>query len=202
MASVDDVRLAVEAGVDAAGFIFAQSPRRLRLDQVSEMIRAAGPLISRIAVVTEREAEFVPGLIALGFTIQFSGNESPELCERLTGGAPYIKAFHVKTEYEREPERFRELEAYPNALWMFDTFSAARAGGAGVPFGWSLVAPAARTRPIVVAGGLTPENVGTCIRTVRPYAVDVRSGVERGGKKDIERMHAFVRAVREADAEA
>jgi phosphoribosylanthranilate isomerase len=200
--SVADIRLAIEAGADALGFIFAESPRRLRLEQIPELMRAVTPLVTPVAVLTEREADLVADLLAFGYTIQFSGNERPEACLRLTGGVPYIKAFHIAPGDQNASARIPEFEAYANALWMFDTFAGDRGGGAGVPFDWSLVAAAARTRPSVIAGGLSPENVGDCVRAVRPYAVDVRSGVERDGKKDFERMRAFVRAVREADAEA
>lgn len=200
MTSADDVRRAVEAGADAVGFIFAHSPRRLRFEQIGRMIEAAPPYVTRVAVLTEHEERFVPELLGLGFTLQFSGDEEAESCERLSGGLPYVKAFHVKPGGALPPER--ELEAYRHALRMFDTFAEGRGGGAGVPFGWEIVAEAARARPIVVAGGLTPHNVAACVRSVRPYAVDVRSGVERDGKKDLESMRAFVRAVREADAEA
>ena len=202
MTSADDVRLAVECGVDALGFIFAKSPRRVSLAQGREMRAAIPPLVTPVAVVTEHEGDLVAELLALHFTVQFSGNEPPDVCERQTGGVPYIKAFHVVPGGAGASERVRELEAYRNALWMFDTFAGDRGGGAGVPFEWERVASVARSRPIVVAGGLSPENVGACIGAVRPYAVDVRSGVERNGTKDIERMRAFVRAVREADAQA
>jgi phosphoribosylanthranilate isomerase len=202
MTSVEDVRLAVEAGVDAVGFIFAESPRRLTLARIPELVRAVPPLVTPVAVVTEHEAGIVPRLLGFGFTVQFSGNEPAELCERLTGGVPYIKVFHVVPGQANLGDRFREFEEYRNALWMFDTFVGARGGGAGVPFEWDLVAGVARERPIAVAGGLSPENAGACVRAVRPYAVDVRSGVERNGTKDSDRMRAFVRAVRETDAEA
>ncbi len=201
MTSVEDVRLAVAAGADALGFIFAASPRRLTLEQIPALARAVPPLVTRVAVVTEHESGLVPALRALGFTVQFSGNEPPELCERLLDGVPYVKAFHVVPGRASAAGAFTAFEAYRGALWMFDTFAGAQGGGAGVPFDWQIVAPAARERPIVVAGGLSPENVGACVRAVRPFAVDVRSGVERDGKKDMDRMRAFVRAVREADAE-
>lgn len=202
MTNVEDVRRAVECGVDALGFIFAKSPRRVSLAQSREMLAAVPPLVTPVAVVTEHESALVAELLALRFTVQFSGNERPEDCERLTDGAPYIKAFHIVPGGAGATERGSELDAYRNALWMFDTFAGDRGGGAGVPFEWERVASVARRRPIVVAGGLSPQNVGACIGAVRPYAVDVRSGVERNGTKDIERMRAFVRAVREADAQA
>jgi phosphoribosylanthranilate isomerase len=201
MTSVEDVRLAVAAGADALGFIFAESPRRLTLEQVPALVAELPPLVTRVAVVTEHEERIVPELLERGFTVQFSGHEPPELCERLLAGRAYIKAFHMLPGGAEASERSAGFAGYRNALWMFDTFAGERGGGAGVPFDWARVAALARTRPIVVAGGLSPENVGRCVRAVRPYAVDVRSGVERGGKKDIELMRAFVRAVREADAE-
>jgi phosphoribosylanthranilate isomerase len=83
---------------------------------------------------------------------------------------------------------------------MFDSSVAGSFGGTGRAFDWSLVAALARERPLVMSGGLTPANVGACIRAVRPYAVDVRSGIETDGRKDPDKMRDFVRAVREADS--
>ncbi|GAC1525051.1 MAG: phosphoribosylanthranilate isomerase [Vulcanimicrobiaceae bacterium] len=93
-------------------------------------------------------------------------------------------------------------DAYVHALWMFDSKIRGKLGGTGVTFAWERVIDVARKRPVVVSGGLSPENVADCVRTVRPYAVDVRGGVESGGRKDFSKMRAFVRAVREADEQA
>jgi phosphoribosylanthranilate isomerase len=85
---------------------------------------------------------------------------------------------------------------------MFDSTVRGKLGGTGIAFDWERIVTIARARRVIVSGGLTPENVAACVRTVRPYAVDVRSGVESGGRKDISKMRAFVRAVREADEQA
>jgi phosphoribosylanthranilate isomerase len=84
-------------------------------------------------------------------------------------------------------------------MWMFDTRVADRAGGSGLPFDWSIIQSIAIARAIVISGGLTPGNVADCVRAVRPYAVDVRSGIETDGRKDAAKMAAFVAGVHEAD---
>ena len=90
---------------------------------------------------------------------------------------------------------------FEHATWMFDTAGPAGAsGGTGATFDWEIVRRVAGARHVVVAGGLNPDNVGACVRTARPYAVDVRSGVETGGKKDPRKLRAFIDAVRDADA--
>jgi phosphoribosylanthranilate isomerase len=132
--------------------------------------------------------------------LQFSGHETAATCERFAAGRRYVKAFHVRAEDARPVIAREALDAYPNALWMFDSSVAGSFGGTGRAFDWSLVAALARERPLVMSGGLTPANVGACIRAVRPYAVDVRSGIETDGRKDADKMRDFVRAVREADS--
>jgi phosphoribosylanthranilate isomerase len=197
-----EVALAVAAGADAVGVILADSPRRVPLDSLRELAVAIPPFITKVGVVANGSEDETTRLRSLGFTLQFSGSEAPAFCEDASGGLPYIKVFHIRSGVAYEPEDFAELEAYGRSLWMFDAKSDARQGGSGMPFMWQAVEPIARERPIVVAGGLTPENVGDCIRLLRPYAVDVRSGVETDGEKDADKMRAFVRAVRLADAEA
>jgi len=202
MTSPHDVALAVEAGADAVGVIAAESPRRVAETDLRRLAAAVPPLVDRIAVVVDPSEREAAQLRELGFTLQFSGEEAAERCELLAGGLPYVKAFHLPFDGPAEARSTDGYAAYARALWMFDTRGAGRYGGTGVPFDWSAVAGIARERDVVVAGGLTPENVGTCVRTVRPYAVDVRGGVETADAKDVEKMRAFVRAVREADAEA
>lgn len=197
-----EVALAVAAGVDAVGVILADSPRRVAPDALRELALAIPPFVSKIGVVANGTEDETARLRALGFMLQFSGSEAPGACEKAAGGLPYIKVFHIRSSLAYEPGDFAELEAYERSLWMFDAKADERQGGGGMPFMWQTVEPIARERPIVVAGGLTPENVGDCVRLLRPYAVDVRSGVETAGEKDAGKMRAFVRAVRQADAEA
>jgi len=194
--------LAVAAGVDAVGVILADSPRRVPLDSLRELAVAIPPFVTRVGVLANASEEDAARVRMHGFTLQFSGSESPEACQKASGGLPYVKVFHIRQGVAYEPDDFAELEAYANSLWMFDAKVDERAGGGGLPFMWPTVEPIARERPIVVAGGLTPENVGDCVRLLRPYAVDVRSGIESDGEKDADKMRAFVRAVRQADAEA
>ena len=201
MTSPRDVALAVAAGADAVGVIAAESPRRVAEADLPRLAAAVPPFVDRIAVVVDPSDREAALLRALGFTLQFSGDEPADRCEQLADGLPYVKAFHLPPEAAGPPAA-GDLAAYGRALWMFDTRVAGRRGGTGVPFGWAAVAGVARERDVVVAGGLTPENVGACVRAVRPYAVDTRGGVETADAKDVEKMRAFVRAVREADAEA
>lgn len=139
--------------------------------------------------------DLIPGLF-----LQFSGQETPELCEGLAT-RPYLKAFHLGGE-RAEGEVIVSIAPYRHALPLFDTWDPVKRGGTGRPFSWSVLANAKKPSPFAVSGGLTPENVGACVRLLRPNLVDVRTGVERDGRKDHKKMHDFVRAVREADAQA
>ena len=204
MTSPDDIALAVAAGADAVGIILAESARQIPLgERLAELVRAIPPFVDGVAVLANQGPREAAAAYAHGLRLQFSGSEMPETCE-LASPSPraYVKAFHLRADTAYEAADFEELEQYVRALWMFDSTVDGKLGGTGVPFAWDVVAGIARNRPIVMSGGLTAENVAACIRTVRPYAVDVRSGVETDGRKDIEKMRAFVRAVRETDAEA
>ncbi len=201
MASVRDVALGVEAGADALGVIVAASPRRVPLERVAELAAAIPPFVAKVGVMANQEDAVATQLRAAGFTLQFSGEEPAAACERMAAGANYVKTFHVGAV---PGELFDEarLAPYARALCLFDSRVGDARGGTGVAFAWDAVKEVAARRPIVVSGGLTPENVGACVRALRPFAVDVRSGVESSGEKDPDKMRAFVRAVREADAEA
>jgi phosphoribosylanthranilate isomerase len=202
MTSVDDIALAIEAGADAVGVILAESPRRVPLERLEELALAVPPFVTKVGVVVRPGDAEIARLRALDFTLQFSGDESLEFCERASGDRPYLKAFHLLRRGAYKPDDFAALGDHKRALWMFDTSIDGKAGGTGVTFAWGAVEPIAKLRPIVIAGGLTPENVGECIRAARPFGVDVRSGIETGGKKDPQKMRAFVRAVQDADAPA
>ncbi len=194
--SAADAALAIEAGADAIGVIFAPSPRRITVRDAQTIAAEIPPYVSVVGVFVDPSLdELIVATSAIPrMQVQFSGHESPELCRR--AGVPYLKVFHVDPAGEWE----RDVDAY-DGVAMLDTASDV-AGGSGRTFAWERARSLARRRATIVAGGLTPENVADCVRTVRPFAVDVRSGVERSGRKDPEKMRAFVRAVREADAEA
>jgi phosphoribosylanthranilate isomerase len=202
MTSAADIALAVEAGADAVGVILAESPRRVALDALPALGRTVPPFVAKVAVVADPSEAELAECLRCGFTVQFSGAETPERCREAGRFGAYVKVFHVKSDQRYDPDDVAALEAYPGALWQFDTRVAGLAGGTGVPFAWRLVEPLARIRPVVVSGGLTPLNVAECVGVVRPYAVDVRGGVESNGMKDPGKMRDFVCAVRAADAQA
>jgi phosphoribosylanthranilate isomerase len=203
--SAHDVDMALAFGVDAVGVIFAtSSPRYVALDAALAIAQAAPAFISLVGVFVEPSSADVRAARAAGFLPQFSGNEAPAACASAAAG-PYIKVFHLPAAPSPAPEpvAFAAVaDAYAGATWMFDTSVAGKHGGTGRAFDWRLARVLAGERRIIISGGLTPANVGDCIRRVRPYAVDVRSGIETAGVKDPEKMRAFVRAVKEADAQA
>jgi phosphoribosylanthranilate isomerase len=204
MTSPADVALAVEAGADAVGIICAPSERRVSLERAAEIARAIPPFVSGFAVVdTASDGGLTPALLGLGLTLQFAGAASPLACARQSAGRRYVKVLRVAADGTLDGG-LREFGPcdYGDALLLLDTAVPGRLGGSGVAFRWEVARPLARVRPIAVAGGLTPGNVGACVRVVRPFAVDVRSGVECAGRKDAALMRAFVRAVRDADADA
>ncbi len=197
--SVADVEAAVDAGADAIGVIFAESPRRVTLDEARAIVRAVPAFVTAVGVMVNPEPAFVAGVLALGCVPQFSGDESPEFCAAVAGGR-YLKALHFERYLVHTPAHAEAAaDRYPDADLLFDSRGAGLYGGTGHTFSWPLVEGVARRRRVVMSGGLTPENVATCVRSVRPFGVDVRSGVETHGVKDHGKMRAFVRAVREVD---
>ena len=202
-----DARAAVELGVDAVGVIFAaSSPRHVSASAALEIARAVPAYTTLVGVFVHPAAAHVREALAAGYRPQFSGNESADDCESMTAGSAYVKVFHLAPEDDGgqlDPLEFeRHAAPYTRATWMFDTSVEGKPGGTGRTFAWDLARAAASRRPVIVSGGLTPENVGACILRLRPYCVDVRSGIETGGVKDLEKMRAFVRAVKEADEQA
>ena len=186
--SLEDARLAVDAGAFAVGFNFhPASPRRIDPTRARAIGAELPPEVMRVGVFVDRErtaVEEIAGQAALT-ALQFHGNETPAFCQDWS--LPVIKATRVRTRADVE----RLLE-YPVELVMVDAYVEGVHGGTGARFDWSLLEGFDRTR-LVLAGGLTPENVAVAVRTVRPYAVDVASGVESGpGIKDPEKVKRFI----------
>lgn len=190
-----DAALAIEAGADAFGMIFAPSPRRIAIDAAAEIARRVTPAIEPVAVFVNPEHSFVNEIRGLfpRARLQFSGDEPPEFVARY--GDRAIKAIHVDSLGRLVAQR---AAGFPEATLLFDSRQDGLAGGTGTSFPWEHVAPIARARRVVVAGGLTPENVAECVTRVKPFGVDVRTGIETADRKDAEKMRAFVRAVRDA----
>ena len=197
--SLEDGLVAVDAGADAVGFIFYdRSPRFLSVEQAAAICARLPPFVVKVGVFVNAPEELVvaaAGQCGLSL-LQFHGEEAPEYCIQF--GLMSMKAFRV-----RGPEVLGQLEHYPTDAWLLDAWTPAQLGGTGETFNWDLATEAIKLgRPVFLAGGLTPENVAAAITRVRPYAVDVSSGVEAApGRKDHAKVRAFIAAARKADAD-
>jgi phosphoribosylanthranilate isomerase len=194
-----DARLAVDAGADAIGVIFAPSKRQLNRTQAALALAHVPPAVARIGVFVDPTlADVLAAVRECGLTaVQLSGHESPEMCSAV--GVASLKTLHVGTDFDsRLAEPFL---GHASAL-LLDTYVAGKAGGTSQAFDWQ-TAGMLPGWALFVAGGLNPHNVGECVRAARPYAVDVSSGVERApGIKDPKKIIAFCEAVRRADQES
>ena len=194
---VEDALSAVNAGADAIGLVFyAPSPRAVTIVQAQQIVAAMPPFVSVVGLFVnakQTEIESVLSKVRLDI-LQFHGDESASDCQQIN--LPYYKAIRVKAEsnllqYEAE---FKSAKAL-----LLDTYSEAVVGGTGQVFDWNLI-PNNLTKPVILAGGLTAENVMQAIQQVRPYAVDVSGGVEATkGIKDVVKIAAFMRGVIDAD---
>ena len=193
----EDVQAAVEAGADAIGFVFTASPRRISIERALKLSGYATGGILRIGLFLDQdrsEIERVTAAVPLDI-LQFHGNESEHECSVFK--LPWLKAVAM----EDAESVMRAERDFPGAAGLLlDSHSKGKRGGSGQSFDWSLARPA--KKPIWLAGGLNADNVKQAIHTVKPYAVDVSSGVEaEPGIKDSSRIYAFVRAVRQAESE-
>jgi phosphoribosylanthranilate isomerase len=192
--SARDALAAVDAGADALGFMFYEaSPRRVTPEQSLEIIRELPPFVARVGVFVNPTADQVRAAISeTGIdTLQFHGEETPEFCRQF--GLRVIKAFRV-----RDVLSLKRLADFRSEAWLLDSFVEGKHGGTGAIFNWDLAAQAVKQGGrVILAGGLTPENVAEAVRRVRPYAVDVSSGVEFApGRKDIAKVRAFIAAAK------
>ena len=202
-----DVELAVELGADAIGLVFyPPSPRSVGVAEAIDLARALPPFVSVVGLFVNPTREWL-GEVASNVPLtmlQFHGDETAAQCEALASvaGLPWLRALRVAAHMQPADLVESALNYSTAGGLLFDTLVEGYGGG-GKTFDWSLI-PAELARRAVLSGGLNAQNVGDAIRCVRPYAVDVSSGIEvpgARGVKDPARMAAFVRAVREADAE-
>lgn len=191
--SREDALLAVELGADALGFIFASSPRRITPQRAKEIIQILPPFVDRVGVFVNEEIFRVKEIAKFCCltTLQFQGDESPKYCTEFH--QKIIKSFSVKDEVPREISDYR-VDAY-----LLDTFSEKKRGGTGKTFNWEIAREVKKLySPLILSGGLTPNNVKEAIRKVKPYAVDVAGGVEVSpGKKSREKLREFIQKVKE-----
>jgi phosphoribosylanthranilate isomerase len=186
---LEDALAAADAGADALGFVFhPKSPRHVFPEQAASIIRHLPPFVQTVGLFVNESLETVnrtAGLCGLD-VVQLHGEESPEFCDAVTRRV--IKAFRVKDITCLEP-----MNAYGAAAFLLDAWSPSAHGGTGRTFNWEVAACAARVSRIILAGGLTPDNVAEAIRQVGPYGVDVSSGVEASpGKKDSRKIADFI----------
>jgi phosphoribosylanthranilate isomerase len=192
----EDARAAARAGADAIGLVFyPASPRFLGIERAVEIRDALPPFVQTVALFVNPDPAQVAQVIGRvqPSLLQFHGEEAPSLCDSF--GVPYIKACRVKEGIDL----LEYLRPFARAAgWLLDSH-VAEYGGVGERFDWRL-APARPERPLVLSGGLAAGNVAEAIRRVRPWAVDVSSGVESAkGIKDAAKVAAFIAEVRNAD---
>jgi phosphoribosylanthranilate isomerase len=191
--NLEDALLASELGADALGFIFyAKSPRHVAPGTARAIIAQLPPFVAAVGVFVDEAASVVQELAAnVGLDwVQLHGKESPEYCRNL--GCKVIKGFRIQDEGSLR--RLADYQGAAQAL-LLDTYKKGQVGGTGEIFDWHLAREAKRYGQIILAGGLTPENVAQAIATVGPAAVDAASGTEAApGKKDPAKLRAFFKA--------
>jgi len=191
--NLDDALYAAESGADALGFVFyPNSPRYIEPEAAQAIIQRLPPCVTTVGVFVNEPAEQVNEIIRLtGIQIvQLHGDESPEDCATIE--RPVIKAFQVSEWFD-----VQHLSAYSVHAYLLDAYHPRQRGGTGHIFDWAIAREAKEYGRIILAGGLTPENVRQAIEVVRPYAVDVSSGVEWSpGVKDREKVKRFLARAR------
>ena len=191
--NAENAQQAALAGIDAIGLNFyAKSPRHIDIDSAREIVAALPPFVNKVGLFVNANPSLIDEVlceVALD-TLQFHGDESPSDCAQYE--MPFIKAIRISPEVDL----IKTANEYSQAsALLLDTYQPDVYGGSGKSFDWSL-AKIELDLPIILAGGLTPENVSVAINTAQPYAVDVSSGVESAkGLKDIDKIRAFISSV-------
>jgi len=194
---IEDALASARIGAHAIGLVFyAPSPRHVTPVRAAEIIKALPPFITSVGLFVDSDERVVRDALAVARLdlLQFHGAETPQYCGKF--GVPYMKALQVRSgvnllQYAHD---YKDAKAL-----LLDAYVEGLAGGTGATFDWSLI-PSRLPLPIVLSGGLTPGNVTQAIRAVKPWAVDVSSGVESSkGIKDAAKIAAFVSGVRNAD---
>ena len=200
---VKDIDFGVSMGLDALGFIFYdKSPRNVSPDFVRGVVSKLPPFLASVGVFVNRDREEVEEIVEYcGLShAQLHGKENYKYCERVERNASpchVIKAFRVSETTKRS-----DFTSYDDVVhgYLLDTYSKGNPGGTGEVFDWEIIKRLDLQRPMILAGGLTPENIKEAIQTIRPFGVDVNSGVEvEPGIKDHSKLMDLVRKVRMAD---
>ncbi|MCK9608106.1 MAG: phosphoribosylanthranilate isomerase [Methylomonas sp.] len=189
----EDALAAARLGVDAIGLVFySQSPRNVSIARAAEITRVLPAFVSVVGLFVDAEPDWVRDVLAeINIDcLQFHGNESPEDCRLYA--KPYIKAIRMRPGVDLDDIQAQYADA---AGLLLDAYHSDVQGGTGNGFDWELIT-GNLSLPLILAGGLSPENAALAVQQVRPYALDVSSGVEAGkGIKDAEKMAAFIRKI-------
>ncbi len=190
--NLEDALAAVDAGADALGFVFAESPRRVRPQDAARIIDNLPVLVNCVGVFADEPVKIVEKIARqckIG-ALQFHGDESPEYCRHFRKTYKVIKAFRVKDKSD-----LKVLVKYKADGYLLDAFIKGIKGGTGKTFDWELARQAKRfAGPVILSGGLNAENISRAVSAVRPYAVDASSGVESmPGKKDPWLIREFIK---------
>jgi len=193
-----DALAAVELSVDSLGFVFyKKSKRYVTPAKAEDIINELPPSIGKVGVFVDEKREDVIRIAEdAGLDIlQFHGSETPEYCSSFKEKYKVIKAFRLKTK-----DDLKDVNSFDTDYYLFDTYENGSAGGTGKRFDWAILKDFEILRPMILSGGLDPENVERAIKEVAPYGLDVSSGVESApGKKDIKLLKKFVENVRKVE---
>lgn len=179
---LEDAMVAVEAGVDALGFIFyRKSPRNIKPETAREIIDQLPPFVDVVGVFVDKKREELEEIVQycrLGY-VQLHGNETPKYCERLARfAAPCQVLKALRVGGDMDTSRLAEYNDFVRGF-LLDTYDKNMAGGTGKSFDWSLIARLDLKKPYILAGGLNSENIAQAVQAVQPYGVDINSGVEQ-----------------------
>ncbi len=198
------VEAIAEAGADLIGVVFATSPRQITPEKAKEIAEAAKehglPVVGVFVNTPPAEVNSIASACGLDW-VQLSGDEDTDCCRHVR--LPLIKAIHISPDWDEahllshleDPQR--ELH-YRSPVYLLDTHVKEKYGGTGKVFSWDIARRAAERYPLIIAGGLDPENVGQVVAELKPWGVDVSSGVESGGVKDTKKIRAFIEAAKSA----
>lgn len=194
--NLEDAQAAAEAGADALGFVFyPDSPRFIDPGNARAIIAKLPVFITSVGVFVDESEDLIRRIIREGGIqiLQFHGSESPVLCTRFR--EKVIKAIRIKDE-----ESISEMQMYDVDTFLLDTYLDCSKGGTGKTFNWKYAEMAKENGRIILSGGLNPSNIGDAVRKLKPYGVDVSSGVEISpGKKDHDKIREFVREAKKYD---
>ena len=189
----EDIAQAVKLGVDALGFVFyAPSSRSVAPDHAAMLTSSVPAFVTRVGLFVNEQPAVIQNIFERTRLnlIQYHGDETPEFCDAV--GLPFIKAFRVRPGTDIQTE----MERYPNASgFLLDAYVKGQPGGTGERFDWGMIPQS--NAPIILAGGLSPDNAKDAIEQVAPWALDVSGGIEtKPGRKDPDKMARFMNACR------